>query len=141
MLCAAARPDPSHRRERGEQVLSFQNFDGFALTARQLSLSTLAASSSSFFDFFKHLVEQADQADSAFGSVQTAGKSAKAKDDEKDAAHWINAATTPQTHFDVKSADEALKNRTYLVEGKLTAADVAVFGTVHPYIVSVAYSI
>jgi len=101
------------------------------LVLQQLSLSSLSAPSSpTFFDILHNLLESTGQTNEALST------STSSAEDKKAVEHWIQAATTPsEEQVDVKSLDEVLKAKTYIAGNTLTAADVAVFANLHPYIV------
>jgi len=98
---------------------------------QQLSLSSLSAPSSpTFSHIFQNLLESTGQTNEALSTTSSSAE------DKKAVEHWIQAATTPsEEHVDLKSLDEVLKAKTYIAGNTLTAADVAVFANLHPYIV------
>jgi glutathione S-transferase len=85
------------------------------------------AQGTGFLPIFKNLLQEAGQVDVAFAAQK------EESDERKSIEKWIDASTNGQD-VPVKELDEHLKNKTYIAGGKLTAADVAVFGALNNYI-------
>lgn len=103
------------------------------------SSSTTSSSSdnkNNFLPVFKTLLKAAGQVDVAFGNIK------EGSEEYKNIEKWIGLSTTTTTELPLKDLDEQLKNKTFVASNnKLTAADVAVFGLVNNYIVSITRAI
>lgn len=94
----------------------------------ELSLTTASSSpkSGSFLSIFKSLLESTGQSSDALGSSKAGS------DDKKAVEKWAEAATS-NAELAIKELDEHLKNKMFVGEGRLTAADVAVFANLQGY--------
>lgn len=69
-------------------------------------------------------------------SNEALGFSKAESDDKKAIEKWIDSATSG-AELPIKELDEHLKNKMFIGEGKLTAADLAVYGNLQSHMVRV----
>ena len=139
----SSQPSQDHGRQRGEasiklircsddvyRIQILTDMDRLLVLYSQLSLTSSSRSpkSGEFLEIFKSLLDHAGTTSEALGNTKADSS------DRQSIEEWLRLATSLEP-LPMEQLDLHLSNKTYIADGKLTAADVAVFGALHSYIV------